>query len=72
MLIKEIFRLYELLTSIMFDRNSQFVITIWKSFYKKLNIQIKLFTIFHFKTNEQIKRNNQNLKRYLRIYCNHI
>ena len=28
MFIKKIFRLYELLTSIMFDRDSQFVITI--------------------------------------------
>ena len=28
MLIKEIFRIYELLTLIMFDRNSQFVIII--------------------------------------------
>ena len=72
MLIKEIFRLYELSTSIVFDRDSQFIVTIWKSFCKRLNIQIKLFTIFHFETNEQIKRNNQNLKRYLKIYCNYI
>ena len=28
MLIKKVFRLHELLTSIMFDRDSQFVITI--------------------------------------------
>ena len=52
MLIKEIFRLYELSTLIMFDRDSQFVITVWKSFCKRLNIQIKLFTIFYFETNE--------------------
>ena len=72
MLIKEIFRLHELSTSIMFDRGPQFVTTIWKSFCKRLNIQIKLFTIFHFEINEQIERSNQNLKRYLRTYCNYM
>ena len=58
MLIKKIFRLHELSTSIMFDRGPQFVTTIWKSFCKKLNIQIKLFTTFHSETNEQTERNN--------------
>ena len=52
MLIKEIFRLYELLISIVFDRGSQFVVTVWKSFCKRLDIQIKLFTIFYLETNE--------------------
>ena len=72
MLINEVFHIHELLTSIMSDRDSQFVVTIWKSFCKRLDIQIKLFTTFHFKTNKQTKRSNQNLKRHLRIYCNHI
>ena len=52
MLIREVFRLYELSTSIVFDRDSQFVIIIWKSFYKRLSIQVKLSTIFHSETNE--------------------
>ena len=52
MLIKKVFRLYELLTLIVFDRGSQFVVTVWKSFCKRLNIQIKLFMIFYFETNE--------------------
>ena len=52
MLISEVFRIYELSTSIMFDRGSQFVIIIWKSFCKKLDIQIKLFTIFYFEINK--------------------
>ena len=72
MLIKKIFYIYELLILIIFDRGSQFVIIILKSFYKRFDIQIKLFIIFYFKTNKQTKRNNQNLKRYLRIYYNHI
>ena len=72
MLIREVFRLYKLSTSIVFDRGPQFVATIWKSFCKRLNIQTKLFTIFYSETDEQIERSNQNLKRYLRIYCNHM
>ena len=52
MLIKKVFYIYELSTLIMFDRDSQFVVIIWKSFYKRLDIQIKLFTTFHFKINK--------------------
>ena len=52
MLIKKFFYLHELLTSIMFDRGSQFVIIIQKSFYKRLDIQVKLFKIFYFEINE--------------------
>ena len=72
MLIKKVFRLHELSASIVFDRGSQFVVTIWKSFCKRLNIQVKLFTVFHFETDEQIERSNQDLKRHLRIYCNYM
>ena len=52
MFIKKVFRIYELLALIIFDRDSQFVIIIWKSFYKRLDIQVKLFTTFHSKTNK--------------------
>ena len=58
MFIKEIFRIYELSASIIFDRDPQFIIIIWKSFYKRLDIQVKLSTTFYFKINKQTKRNN--------------
>ena len=72
MLIKEVFRIYELFTLIMFDRGSQFVVIVWKSFCKRLDIEVKLSTVFYLKIDDQIERSNQDLKRYLRIYCNHM
>ena len=38
MFIKKVFRLYELSASIMFNRDSQFIVTIEKSFCKRLDI----------------------------------
>ena len=52
MLIKKVFRLYELIISIMINRDSQFVIIIRKSIYKRFDIQVKLFIIFYFEINE--------------------
>ena len=58
MLIKEVFRIYGLSVSIVSDRGSQFIATIWKIFCKRLGIQAKLSTLFHPKTNNQTERAN--------------
>jgi hypothetical protein len=36
-----------------------------------LKIKIRLNIIFHFQTNDQIERQNQTLKQYLKIYVNY-
>ena len=57
-----IFRIHELFSFIISNRDFQFVNTIWKFFCKKLNIKNKLSIVFYLKTNEQTKRVNQNIK----------
>ncbi len=72
MLIKEVFRLHGLPASIVSDRGSQFIATVWKSFCKRLGIEAKLSTAFHPETDGQTERANQDVERHLRTYCNYM
>ena len=72
MLVNHIFRLHELPSLIVSNRDPQFVITVWKSFCTRLDIITKLFIAFHSQTDDQTKRSNQDLERYLRTYCNYM
>ena len=67
-----IFRIHELFSFIISNRDFQFVNTIWKFFCKKLNIKNKLSIAFYSKTNDQTKRINQNIKTRFQYYCNYI
>ena len=57
-LIKEVFRLYDLPVSIISDRGLQFIVNLWSSFYKRLGIKAKMSTAFYSKTDGQTKRTN--------------
>ncbi len=57
-----IFRTHELFRSIMFDRDSQFILIVWKFLCLRLDIKIKLFTNYHLQINDQTERANQNVK----------
>ncbi len=67
-----IFRTHELLKSIVFNRDSQFILIVWKSLCLRLNIKMKLFTNYHLQINDQTERANQNVKWYLRSYCSYM
>ncbi len=67
-----IFRIHELSRSIVFDRDSQFILIVWKSLCLRLNIKIKLFTDYHLQIDNQTERANQNVKWYLRSYCSYM
>jgi len=67
-----IFRTYELLRSIVFNRDSQFILIVWKSLCLRLDIKMKLFIDYHSQINDQTKRANQDVKRYLRSYCSYM
>ncbi len=67
-----VFRTHELLRSIVFDRDSQFISIVWKSLCLRLNIKVKLFTNYHLQIDDQTERANQNVKRYLRSYCSYM
>ncbi len=56
----------------MFNRDSQFILIVWKSLCLRLNIKVKLFTDYHLQINDQTERANQNVKWYLRSYCSYM
>jgi hypothetical protein len=71
LLINNVWKLHGLSSTIVSDRDSQFVSLVWKTVCKALKINIKLSTAFHSETNDQSEIANQKMKRYLRVYCNY-
>ncbi len=53
LLINHVWKFHDLLEFIMFDKESQFISLIWKSFCKASRITIKVSIAFHSKTNDQ-------------------
>jgi hypothetical protein len=69
--IQHVWKLHELLITMISNRDSQFIFFVWDTICKMLKIKTKLFIAFHSKTNEQSEISNQKIKRYLRVYVNH-
>jgi len=67
-----VYRLHDLLSSIVSNKDFQFISTMWKSLCKRLRITASLVTVYHSEINDQSKRVNQNVKCELRIYCNYM
>ncbi len=67
-----VYRLHDLLSSIVSNRDSQFILTMWKSLCKRLRITASLFTVYHSEINNQSERVNQDVERELRTYCNYM
>ncbi len=67
-----VYRLHNLLSSIVLNKDSQFISTMWKSLCKWLRITASLFTVYHLKINNQTKWVNQDVECKLRIYCNYM
>jgi hypothetical protein len=71
LLIQHVWKLHELSTTMISDRDSQFVSLIWNTICRMLKIKAKLFIAFYSETNEQSEIFNQEMKRYLRAYVKH-
>ncbi len=71
LLIQHVWKLHELFTTMISDKNSQFIFLVWDTICKMLKIKAKLFIAFHSRTNDQSEIFNQEMKRYLRAYVNH-
>ncbi len=67
-----VYQLHDLLSSIVSNRDFQFISTMWKSLCKRLRITASLFTVYHSKINDQTKWVNQDVECKLRIYCNYM
>ena len=64
-------KLHGLLESVISDRELQFAAGLTKKLNKILEIETKLSMAYHPQTDGQIKRTNQKLEQYLRMYVNH-
>jgi predicted metal-dependent hydrolase len=71
LLINNVWKLHELSSIIISDRDSQFVSFVWKMMCKALKINENLSIAFHSETDDQSEIVNQEMKRYLRSYCNY-
>jgi hypothetical protein len=71
LLIQHVWKLHELLTTMISNKDSQFISFVWNTICRMLRIKAKLSIAFHSKTNEQSEIFNQKMKRYLRVYVNH-
>ncbi len=67
-----VYRLHNLSSSIVSNRNFQFISIMWQSLCKWLRITANLSTAYHSEINDQSKRVNQDVERELRIYCNYM
>ncbi len=64
--------LHDLLSSIVLNRDSQFILIMWQSLCKWLKIKVNLLTVYHSEINDQLKRANQDVECKLQIYCNYM
>ncbi len=67
-----VYQLHDLLSSIVSNRDSQFISTMSKSLCKQLRITTNLFTVYHFEIDNQSEWVNQDIECKLRIYCNYM
>ncbi len=67
-----VYRLHDLLSSIVSNRDSQFISIMWQSLCKRLKIKVNLSTVYHSEIDDQLKRANQDVERELWIYCNYM
>ena len=58
---------WDLLKTIISNKNFQFFSNFWKTVFKKLNVLLLYFIAYHFQTNDQSKRINQTMKITLRF-----
>jgi len=72
MLLQWVYRIHDLPSFIVFDRDSQFTFILWKSLCKRLSISLRLFIVYHSQIDDQSERVNQNVERYLRSFCSYM
>ncbi len=72
LMLQWIYQIHDLLNFIVSNRDSQFIFILWKSLCKRLSINLQLFTVYHSQINNQSKRVNQNIERYLQFFCSYM
>ncbi len=72
LMLQWIYQIHDLLNFIVSNRDSQFIFILWKSFCKRLSINLQLFTVYHSQIDDQSEWVNQNVERYLWFFCSYM
>ncbi len=72
MLLQWVYWTHDLLSFIVFNRDSQFIFILWKFLCKWLSISLRLFIIYHSQINDQSEQVNQNVEWYFRFFCSYM
>ena len=63
---------WRLLRVFISNRNKKFMLTFWKTLFKKLKIQLLYLIVYHSQTDEQTKQTNQIIKIILCHFFSHM
>ncbi len=69
LMLQWIYWIYNLLDFIVLNQDFQFTFILWKSLCKRLDINLWLFTVYHFQIDDQSEWVNQNIEKYLQFFC---
>ncbi len=72
LMLQWIYQIHDLLDFIVSNRDFQFTFILWKSLCKRLDINLRLFTVYHSQINDQSEWVNQNVERYLQFFCSYM
>jgi len=67
-----VYQLHDLLSSIVLNKDFQFISIMWQSLCKRLKIKVNLSTVYHSEIDDQSKQANQDVECELWIYCNYM
>ncbi|KAI4885455.1 hypothetical protein NFI96_014403 [Prochilodus magdalenae] len=68
-LFNHVFRFFGIPEDIVSDRGVQFTSRVWRAFMRKLGVSVSLTSGYHPQSNGQCERANQELAKFLRVYC---
>ena len=69
--MKHVWRYHEFFTIIICDRDFRFINDFWKKLCKRLNIEVKLFIVWHSKNNNQSEKLKNVMTKYFKVYVNY-
>ena len=67
--LDNIFKLHEIPSVIVSDRDRIFTSTLWQSLFKSVGVNLHFSTAYHPETDGQTERVNQCLENYMRCMC---
>jgi hypothetical protein len=66
----DVFRLHRIPKKIFSNQGPQFAARFMRALYKRLGIETGFTTAYHPQGNGKVERKNQEVKQYLRLFCN--